>query len=99
MLDVFQLLVCVCEVASVVSDSLQPYGLQPVRLLCPWDSPGKNSGVGCHALFQGIFPSQGSDLHLLTSPALADGFLTTGTTWEACCHYLPSAKSILNSLF
>ena len=28
------------------------------QLLCPWDSPGKNSGVGCHALFQGIFPTQ-----------------------------------------
>ena len=31
------------------------------RLLCPWDSPGKNTGVGCHALFQGIFPTQGSN--------------------------------------
>ena len=44
---------CVC---SVVSDSLRPHGLQPVRLLCPWDSPGKNTGVGCHVLLQGIFP-------------------------------------------
>ena len=35
------------------------------RLLCPWDSPGKNTGVGCHALLQGIFPSQGSNLDLL----------------------------------
>ena len=33
---------------SVVSDSLPPHGLWPVRLLCPWDSPGKNTGVGCH---------------------------------------------------
>ena len=31
------------------------------RLLCPWDSPGKNTGVGCHALLQGIFPTQGSN--------------------------------------
>ena len=30
----------------------------------PWDSPGKNTGVGCHALFQGIFPTQGSNLPL-----------------------------------
>ena len=30
------------------------------RLLCPWDSPGKNTGVGCHAVLQGIFPTQGS---------------------------------------
>ena len=32
---------------------------------CPWDSPGKNTGVGCHALLQGIFPTQGLNLHLL----------------------------------
>ena len=35
------------------------------QLLCPWDSPGKNTGVGCHALLQGIFPTQGSKLCLL----------------------------------
>ena len=40
---------------SAASDSLRPYGLQPARLLCPWDSPGKNTGVGCHFLLQGIF--------------------------------------------
>ena len=38
---------------SVVSDSLQPRGLWPARLLSPWDSPGKNTGVGCHCLLQG----------------------------------------------
>ena len=46
----------------VTSDSLWPHGLQPARLLCPWDSPGKNTGVGCHALLQRIFPTQGSKL-------------------------------------
>ena len=45
---------------SVMSDSLQAHGLQPARLLCPWNSPGKNTGVGYHALLQGIFPTQGS---------------------------------------
>ena len=35
------------------------------RLLCPWDSPGKNTGVGCHTLLQGILPTLGSNLHLL----------------------------------
>ena len=55
----------VCYVASVVSDSLQPYGLQPSRLLCPWDSLGNNTGVGCHALLQGLFPTQGSNPCLL----------------------------------
>ena len=46
---------------SVVSDSLQPHRLKPARLLSPWDSPGKNPGVGCHALLQGVFPTQGSN--------------------------------------
>ena len=50
---------------SVMSDSLQHHGLQPSRLLCPWDFPGKNTGVGCHFLLQGIFPTQGSNLCLL----------------------------------
>ena len=44
---------------SVVSDSMQPQGLYPTRLLCPWDFPGKNNGVGCHSLLQGIFLTQG----------------------------------------
>ena len=44
-----------CLHRSVVSESLQPHGLQPTRLLCPWASPGKNTGVGCHFLLQGIF--------------------------------------------
>ena len=37
---------------------LRPHGLWPARLLCPWDSPGKNTGVGCHSLLQGIFLTQ-----------------------------------------
>ena len=49
----------------VVSDSLGPHGLQPARLLCPWNSPGKNTGVGSHSLLQGIFLIQGSNLGLL----------------------------------
>ena len=47
-----------------MSDSLQPYGLQPTRVLCPWDFPGKNTGVGCHFLLQGIFPTQVLNLGL-----------------------------------
>ena len=46
---------------SVVSDSWPPAGLYPARLLCLWDSPGKNTGVGCHFLLEGILPTQGSD--------------------------------------
>ena len=41
--------------------TLRPHGLQPTRLLRPWDSPGMNTGVCCHFLLQGIFPTQGSN--------------------------------------
>ena len=43
---------CCCSVASVVSNSMRPHGRQPTRLCHPWDSPGKNTGVGCHFLLQ-----------------------------------------------
>ena len=48
-----------------ISDSLRPHGLQSTRLLCPWDFPGKDTGVACHFLLQGIFPTQGSNPGLL----------------------------------
>ena len=51
--------------SSVMSDSLWPHGLQPTRFFCPWNSPGKNTGVGCHGLLQGIFLTQGLNLGLL----------------------------------
>ena len=50
---------------SVVSNSLSPHGLQHARLLCPQDSPGKNTAVGCHFLLHGIFPIQGSNPHVM----------------------------------
>ena len=43
---------CCCYVTSVVSDSVRPHRRQPTRLPRPWDSPGKNTGVGCHFLLQ-----------------------------------------------
>ena len=46
---------------SVVSNSLRPHKLQRSRLLCPWDFPGNSTGVDCHFLLQGIFPTQGSN--------------------------------------
>ena len=52
---------------SVMSNFLQPHGLQPVRLFCPWDFPGKNTRVGCRFLFQGIFPTQGLNWLVLHS--------------------------------
>ena len=59
------------------------HGLQPSRLLYPRDSPGKNTGVGCHSFLQGIFLTQGSNPSPFMSPALASGFFTTIDTWEA----------------
>ena len=53
--------VCACSVAS---NSLRPHGLQPAKLLCPWDSPGKQTGAGCRLLLQGTFPTQRSKLSL-----------------------------------
>ena len=47
-------------------NSLWPHGLQPTRLLCPWNSAGKNSGTGWHSLLHGIFPTQGSNPCLLS---------------------------------
>ena len=70
------------------------------------DSPGKNTGVGCHALLQGIFLTQGLNPPLFVSPALAGGFFTTRATWEAplCslkasnpCETIRHLNKILNS--
>ena len=74
-----------CLGRSVVSDSLQPHGLWPAGLLCPGDSPGRNTRMGCHALLQGIFPTQGSILNLLHWQA--DSFpLTTLGSWLSLVH-------------
>ena len=60
-----------------------PMDLQPASLLCPWDSPGRNTGVGCYVLLQGIFSTQGHEPTSLMCPALAGRFFTTSATWEA----------------
>ena len=59
---------------SVVPNSLRPQGQQPSRLLCPWNFSGKNTGVDCHFLLQGIFWTQGLNS---ASPALTGRFFTT----------------------
>ena len=71
---------CSCVPSHLgIFDCLQHYELQPSRLLCPWDSPGKNIRVDFHALLQDIFLTQGSNPHLLCHLQ----FFTTRTTWEA----------------
>ena len=71
-----------------MSDSSLYHGLKPARLLCPWNSSGKNTGVNCHALLQGIFQTQGSNLSLM-SHALAGRFFTS----SANCDLTPNTKS------
>ena len=61
---------------SVVSNTLRPHRLYPTSLLCPWNFPVKNTGVGCHVLLKGIFPTQGSSSHFLCLlPWQADSLL------------------------
>ena len=66
-----------CAGLVSVSDPLRPHGLQPARLLCPWDSPGKETGVGYHFLLQGTFLTRDG------TPALVGGFFILGATREA----------------
>ena len=54
-----------CVWAQSCPYCLWPHGMQPIRLLCPRGSPGKNTGVDCHFFLQGILPTQESNLHLL----------------------------------
>ena len=72
-----------------MSNSLQPHGLQPARLLCPWDSPDKSTGVGCLALPEdlpnpGIEPVSHVYLHWQVSslPLVPPGKPVEAPTWE-----------------
>ena len=60
-----------CQVASAVSDSVRPHRWQPTRLRCPWDSPGKNTGGGCHFLLQCMKVKSESDV-AQSCPTLSD---------------------------
>ena len=77
-----------CWFVSVLSDSLWPYKLQPTRLLCPWDCPGKNTGVGCYALLQGIFMIQGSNPRLIMFSGLAGSSLPLAPLGKPNLFYL-----------
>ena len=60
-----------------MSNSLWLHGLYPARLLCPWDSPGKNTGMGCHFPTPRHLPNPGIESESLVSPALTGRFFTT----------------------
>ena len=68
---------------SVPAKSLQSCPTAAPQLLCPWGFPSKNTGMGCQALLQGIFPTQGWNACLLCLPAWAGGVFTVRATWEA----------------
>ena len=69
---------CVGTVTSPCLTLCNPVDCSPPgSSLCPWDSPGKNTGVGFHALLLGIFPTWGSNSHLPVSPALLADSLPT----------------------
>ena len=70
-----------CVLCSLVSDALWTHGLWPTRLLCPWDSPGKNAGVAIS--FSRDLPDPGIEPEFLTFPELAGGLFTSSTIWEA----------------
>ena len=59
--------------------------LKPTRLLCPWDLPGKDTGVGCHFLLQGVFPNQGSNPHLLNCRWIPYHWPTWGAQFAYYC--------------
>ena len=84
---------CVC---LIMSYSLQPCCLQPTMLLCPWNLPGKNTGVGSPTL--GNLPDLGIESVFPTSPALAGRFFTTeppGKAWENPNFWLADAEGIM----
>ena len=95
---------CCCCVASVMSDSVQPHRWQPTRLLRPSDSPGKNTGVGCHFLLQCMKVKSGSEVAQscltlcdpmdcsLPGSSVHGIFQARVLEWVASAFFNPSAK-------
>ena len=91
------------ESRLVVPDSLQTHGLQPARLLCPWNFSGQNTGVGSHSLLQRIFPSQGSNPGLPHCRQILYSLSHQGSPrildWVANCNLLSSLQAPLSMGF
>ena len=85
---------CVCLCVHVHPTLHNPVDCGPPRLFCPWNFPGKNTGVGCLFLLQGILPTQGLIPCLFASciGREIDGFSTTTATWEASVPPIKSSK-------
>ena len=97
---------CVCVSCSVVFNSLRPHGLQSARLLHPWDSPGKNTGVNCHSILQGIFLTQWSNpglphcrqtLYCLSHKTYSQRENFGSSKRKAICHIQGNLHKIISS--
>ena len=95
----YTFVLCCCCVASIVSDSVRAHRCQPIRLLGSWDSPGKNTGVGCHLLLQCMRVKSESEvtqscLTLLdpmdcSLPGSSVHGIFPGKSTGVGCHFLP----------
>ena len=85
--SLYRALVCACSASSVVSDSLRPHGLKFSRFLCPWNFPGKNTGVGCTLSSRGY--SRPKDrTHVSGVSYTAGRFFTTDPIRETLYNFL-----------
>ena len=81
--SLYTMLTCSAAATSrQLSPTVRPYRRQPIRLLCPWDSPGKNTGVGCHFLLQCMKVKSESEVAQLCPPSV--------TPWTAAFQAPPS---------
>ena len=66
----------------------------PARFLCRWDSPGKNTGVGCHSLLQGIFPTRGANMRLPYCRQILSGLSHQGSS---CGKFMSAIAAVIDS--
>ena len=90
---------CMCAKFFQLYPILQLYGLQSIRLLCSWGPSDKNTGVGCHFLLQGIFPTQGSNQYLLGLLNWQAGSLPLAALGKPSVGYIFSFLPCLSLLF
>ena len=74
---------CVCSVTQAWPTLCDPMDCSPPGSSVPGDSPGKDTGVGCHVLLQGILLTPRIEPKSLMFPALTDKFFTSSASWEA----------------
>ena len=86
-----------CVRAQLCLTLCNPMGVQPSRLLCSWDFPGKNTGVGCHFLLQGIFLTQGSNPRFFVS-CVGTHHLGISVFWYKFCLFLPKSWLLFSVL-